>query len=142
MAPSRAPAISSARASASTSTTWSTSSAPPRSCAAWASRASPIGPSPSPCSIGFLLLAGESYLATYTLSRFELSQGIFGPTEIRILLIIGNFALLHSPYATIFGYKWLLFDVGGIIAAVSMFVMTIFITARHTAQLYREEPLP
>ena len=67
--------------------------------------------------IGFLLLSGESYLATYTLSRFELSQGIFGPTEIRILLIIGNFALLHSPYATIFGYKWLLFDVGGIIAA-------------------------
>lgn len=92
--------------------------------------------------IGFLLLAGESYLATYTLSRFELSQGIFGPTEIRILLIIGNFALLHSPYATIFGYKWLLFDVGGVIAAVSMFAMTIFITARHTAQLYREEPLP
>jgi archaetidylinositol phosphate synthase len=92
--------------------------------------------------IGFLLLAGESYLATYTLSRFELSQGIFGPTEIRILLIVGHFALMHSPYATIFGYKWLLFDVGGVIAAVSMFVMTIFITARHTAQLYREEPLP
>jgi archaetidylinositol phosphate synthase len=92
--------------------------------------------------IGFLLLAGESYLATYTLSRFELSQGIFGPTEIRILLIIGNLALLHSPYATVFGYKWLLFDIGGVIAATCMFAMTLFITARHTAQLYREEPLP
>jgi phosphatidylglycerophosphate synthase len=91
--------------------------------------------------IGFLLLAGESYLATYTLSRFELSQGMFGPTEIRILLIIGNLALMHNPYATIFGYKWLLFDVGGLIAAVCMFGMTIFITGRHTTQLYREEPL-
>jgi phosphatidylglycerophosphate synthase len=92
--------------------------------------------------ICFLLLAGESYLATYTLSRFQLSQGFFGPTEIRILLIIGNFALMRSPYATIFGYKWLLFDVGGVIAAAGMFLMLLVTTARHTAQLYREEPLP
>ena len=92
--------------------------------------------------VGFLLLSGESYLATYTLSRFEMSQGIFGPTEIRILLIIGNFALMRSPYANIAGYKWLLFDVGGIIAAVCMFVTLLTTTARHTAQLYRQEPLP
>jgi archaetidylinositol phosphate synthase len=92
--------------------------------------------------IGFLLLAGESYLATYTLSRFQLSQGLFGPTEIRILLIIGNFALMRSPYSTILGYKWLLFDVGGVIAAIGMFVMLLVTTARHTAQLYHEEPLP
>ncbi|MGD0546651.1 MAG: CDP-alcohol phosphatidyltransferase family protein [Terracidiphilus sp.] len=92
--------------------------------------------------IAFLLLASESYLATYTLSRFQLSQGVFGPTEIRILLILGNLALLHSPYATLFGHKLLLFDLGGAIAAVSMFAMAVMITLRHTAQLYREEPLP
>ena len=92
--------------------------------------------------IGFLLLSSESYLATYTLSRFQMSQGVFGPTEIRILLIIGNLALLHSPYSTVFGYRMLLFDLGGTIAAVSMFAMTIFITIRHTAELHRQEPLP
>jgi archaetidylinositol phosphate synthase len=92
--------------------------------------------------VAFLLLAGESYLATYTLSRFQLSQGIFGPTEIRILLIAGNVALLHSPYATVFGHRMLLFDVGGIVAAAFMFVTAILVTVRHTAQLYREEPLP
>jgi len=92
--------------------------------------------------IAFLLLSGESYLATYTLSRFQLSQGIFGPTEIRIFLIIGNLALLRSPYATLFGQRFLLFDVGGTIAAACMFVMAVIITARHTAQLYRQEPLP
>jgi archaetidylinositol phosphate synthase len=92
--------------------------------------------------VAFLLLSSESYLATYTLSRFQLSQGIFGPTEIRILLIIGNLALLHSPYSTLFGYKVLLFDLGGTIAAVSMFAMAILTAARHTAQLYRQEPLP
>jgi archaetidylinositol phosphate synthase len=91
--------------------------------------------------IAFLLLAGESYLATYTLSRFQLSQGIFGPTEIRILLIAGNLALLRSPYSTLFGRKMLLFDLGGTIATVCMFATLIILTVRHTAQLYREEPL-
>jgi len=92
--------------------------------------------------IVFLLLSSESYLATYSLSRFELSQGLFGPTEIRILLILGTLALLHSPYSTLFGHTVLLFDLGGTIAAVSMFAMAIFVTLRHTAELYRQEPLP
>jgi phosphatidylglycerophosphate synthase len=91
--------------------------------------------------IAFLLLSSESYLATYTLSRFELSQGIFGPTEIRILLIVGNLALLHSPCSTVFGYRMLLFDLAGTIAAACMFGTAIFVALRHTAQLYREEPL-
>ena len=92
--------------------------------------------------VAFLLLSSESYLATYTLSCFQLSQGIFGPTEIRILLIAGNLALLRSPYSTLFGHRMLLFDLGGTIAAVSMFAMSVIVTTRHTAQLYREEPLP
>jgi archaetidylinositol phosphate synthase len=92
--------------------------------------------------IAFMLLSSESYLATYTLSCFQMSQGIFGPTEIRILLIIGNFALLRSPYATLFGHRMLLFDVGGLIAAFGMFAMAIVVTLRHTAQLFRQEPLP
>lgn len=92
--------------------------------------------------VAFLLLSGESYLATYTLDCFQLSQGIFGPTEIRILLIIGNLALLRSPYSTLLGHRMLLFDLGGAIAAAGMFAMAVTITARHTAQLYRQEPLP
>ena len=91
--------------------------------------------------IAFLLLASESYLATYTLSHFQLSQGIFGPTEIRILLILGNLALLHSPYSILFGHRMLLFDLAGAIASVFMFATAALLTLRHTAQLYREEPL-
>ena len=91
--------------------------------------------------VAFLLLSGESYLAAYTLSSFQLSQGIFGPTEIRILLVIGNLALLRNPYSTLFGHKLLLFDLGGTIAALGMFTMAITVAMRHTAQLYREEPL-
>jgi hypothetical protein len=91
--------------------------------------------------IGFLLLSAESFLATYTLGCFKMSQGWFGPTEIRILLVIGNLALLHSPYANAFGHRFLLFDVGGTIAAAAMAVMILAIAVQHTAQLYRQEPI-
>ncbi len=92
--------------------------------------------------VGFLLVASESYLATYTLGRFEMSQGMFGPTEIRLLLIAGNLALLRNPWAHVFGRTWLLFDVGGVIAAAGMLGMLLLVTMRHTWQLFREEPLP
>jgi len=92
--------------------------------------------------IAFLVLSSESYLAAYTLQCFELSQGIFGPTEIRILLILGNLAALRSPYSTVLGHRVLLFDLGGMIATLGMAAMAIAVAARHTAQLYRQEPLP
>lgn len=92
--------------------------------------------------VAFLILSSESYLATYTVGCFQLSQGLFGPTEIRILLIAGTVAALRSPWARLFGHRMLLFDLGGAIAAVVMFAMAIFVTARHTEELYRQEPLP
>ena len=39
------------------------------------------------------------------------------------------------------GASLLLFDLGGTIAAVAMFAMAIAIAVRHTAELYRQEPL-
>jgi phosphatidylglycerophosphate synthase len=92
--------------------------------------------------IGFLLLSAESFLATHTLARFEMSQFLFGPTELRLLLIAGNFALLRDPFANIFGHHILLFDLGGSIGAFCMFVLSVVLAYRHTSQLFREEPLP
>ena len=92
--------------------------------------------------LGFLLLAAESYLAAHTLSEFQLSQGLFGPTEIRLLLIVGNLALLRSPFCTVFGHRMLLFDLGGTVAAVSMALLLAVVACRNTARLYRAEPLP
>jgi phosphatidylglycerophosphate synthase len=91
--------------------------------------------------IAFLLLSAESYLATHTLGRFQMSQGIFGPTELRILLIVGNVALLRSPYSHLFGHTWLLFDVSGVIATAGMAAMALVTTARHTSELYWQEKL-
>jgi phosphatidylglycerophosphate synthase len=43
--------------------------------------------------VAFLLLAIEVYLATYTIGSFHLSFFNLGPTEVRIILAIGNVAL-------------------------------------------------
>ena len=91
--------------------------------------------------IVFLMLSIETYLATYTLGHFQLSYWIFGPTEIRILLIIGNVTLLYRPTAHILGHAFQLFDVGGVIATAGMGVMLIVSTIRHTAALYRQETI-
>ena len=88
---------------------------------------------------GYYVLAIESYLATYTIGRFHLSHGLFGPTEIRILLVVGNIVLLIHPYALIAGRSFLLFDVGGIVALIGMAAMAVAATAHHTIALYREE---
>jgi archaetidylinositol phosphate synthase len=97
--------------------------------------------------IGFLLLSAESFLATHTLARFELSQFLFGPTELRLLLILGNLFLLRDPYVHIPfahspAHRILLLDLGGSIGALCMFALVITLALRHTAQLFREEPLP
>jgi archaetidylinositol phosphate synthase len=92
--------------------------------------------------VAFLVLSVETYLAAYTLHEFRLSHGMFGPTELRILLIIGTVVLLFHPYAVLFGRQFLLFDVGGAIATAGMLAMAVAATIRHTLQLYAEERLP
>ena len=87
----------------------------------------------------FYLLSIESYLATYTMGRFRLSHGIFGPTEIRLLLVAGNTALLVHPYAHVLGRRFLLFDLAGAVAIAGMALMVLSVTARNTIRLYREE---
>ena len=92
--------------------------------------------------VAFLVLSVETYLAAYTLCDFRLSHGFFGPTEIRVLLVIGSVTLMFRPYAHLFGRDYLLFDVGGVVATAGMMGMATLATIRHTIRLYREERLP
>ena len=89
--------------------------------------------------VAFLMLSIEVYLATYTLGHFQLSYWIFGPTEIRVLLAIGNVTLLYRPAVHILGHAFRLFDLGGVIATIAMGVMLIISAIRHTVMLYRQE---
>jgi hypothetical protein len=89
--------------------------------------------------IAYLLLSIEIYLATYTIGTFHLSYWHFGPTELRILLIVGNLFALRRPYATIAGRDFLLFDIGFSIGTVALALILVYATIRHTVSLYREE---
>jgi archaetidylinositol phosphate synthase len=91
--------------------------------------------------IAFLMLSVEVYLAAYTLGTFRLSFAKFGPTEIRILLALGNVALWFHPGTPIFGLPCRVFDVGGIAAIAGMAIMLIVSTACNTLKLYRAERL-
>ena len=87
----------------------------------------------------FLLLSIQSYLATYTLNEFQMSFWSFGPTELRLLLVMGNLALLRRPF--LFHGHFRLFDLGGAIGIVGMVAMLLFFTTRNTIRLYNEERL-
>ena len=89
--------------------------------------------------VAFLMLSIEAYLATYTLGRFRLSYWRFGPTEIRILLAIGNLALFTHPVIKLLGRQVLLFDLGGLVAIIGMGLMMLVSATRHATQLYRQE---
>lgn len=89
--------------------------------------------------VAFLMLSIQSYLATHALGEFRLSFWRFGPTELRILLAIGNLALLWKPVVHIFGGRYPLFDVGGAIGLAGMGLMVVFFTVQNTLRLYREE---
>jgi len=92
--------------------------------------------------VAFLLLAIETYLATYTIGKFHLSFFNLGPTEIRIILAIGNVALyVRGPWSHIAGHRFLLFDVGAVVAMIGMGIMFLYAAIKHTVQLYQEERL-
>lgn len=92
--------------------------------------------------IAYLLLSIEIYLATYTIGTFHLSYWRFGPTELRILLVVGNLFALWRPYAKIAGRDFLLFDVGFAVGTVALAAILIQATVKHIVMLYREETLP
>ncbi len=89
--------------------------------------------------IAFLMLSVEVYLATYTVGIFQLSFAKFGPTEIRILLALGNVVLWLHPDTRVFGSSYRVFDAGGIIAIAGMSLMLFVSTILNTVKLYRAE---
>jgi archaetidylinositol phosphate synthase len=92
--------------------------------------------------VAYFMLSIEVYLATYSLGTFKISYFKVGPTELRILLAIGNLVLLFHPHATIFGHEFLLFDVGGVIASIGLLATLVVSAIGHTRELYLAEPIP
>jgi archaetidylinositol phosphate synthase len=91
--------------------------------------------------LAYFILCIEIYLATYTLEKFHLSFGAMGPTELRIILAVGNVTAFFRPMVHLVGREYKLFDVGGVVAAVGIVAITIYSAIRHTRELFRQESL-
>ena len=89
--------------------------------------------------IAFLMLSIQSYLATHALGEFRISFWRFGPTELRMLLAIGNLAALWKPLVHLWGERYRLFDIGGSVGLAGMGLMVVVFTLQNTIRLYREE---
>jgi len=89
--------------------------------------------------VGFLMLSVNTYLATYTIGTFRLSFWKFSPTEMRILLAVGNAYAFYHPVVHFLGSERRFFDVAGTVASISMGVVLVASTIRNTMLLYRAE---
>jgi phosphatidylglycerophosphate synthase len=92
--------------------------------------------------IAYFLVSINIYLATYTLGVFKISFGPVGGTELRLLLALGNLALLARPSLTLLGRSVLLYDVVGVAAVAGLAVVLAVTTARNTRTLYALERVP
>ena len=90
--------------------------------------------------IVYLMLAINSYLAAYSIGIFKLSQWKLGPTELRLIMMIGNVFLIYRP--RVYHRRYLLFDVGGVVAVIGMGLMLVVLSIQHTYTLYKLERLP
>ena len=92
--------------------------------------------------VAYLMLSVEIYLASYTLGDFKISYFKMGPTELRILLSIGNLALLWKSTVHLFGRAHRLFDVAGTLGISGMLLIMVISAVHNTTRLYRQEPIP
>jgi phosphatidylglycerophosphate synthase len=92
--------------------------------------------------VAYLMLSVEIYLATYAVGDFKISYYKMGPTELRILLSIGNLAVLWKSTVHLFGRAHRLFDVAGTLGISGMLLIMVISAVRNTIRLYREEPIP
>ena len=87
----------------------------------------------------YLLLSINLYLAAYSLGVFQLSFWLLGPTELRILLGVGNVVAWLRPTVCVLGFEHSFFDVAGLVAGAVMALVLVGSVARNTLALYRRE---
>jgi phosphatidylglycerophosphate synthase len=90
----------------------------------------------------YYLVVAEISMATHARGVFRLSFLKVGPTEMRIALAAGTLQLMRSDAVTLFGHRWLLFDVGATIGIAGLVLAFTAAAIRNGVALYREEPMP
>jgi phosphatidylglycerophosphate synthase len=89
--------------------------------------------------VAYFMLSINVYLATYTLGIFKLSFFKLSPTELRILLAIGNTLAMNHRNTHLLGGPHLVFDIAAVIAMALMAGVLVVSVTRNTISLYRAE---
>ena len=93
--------------------------------------------------VAYLMLSVEVYLASYTLGDFKISYFKMGPTELRLLLVLGNLVLFFwKSTVHVLGRAHRLFDVAGTLGISGMLLIMVISAVHNTVRLYRQEPIP
>ena len=87
----------------------------------------------------YVLVAAETFLATHVRQVFQLSRFGFGPTELRVVLAAGALKLFADPWVNLGGERFLLFDVGGIVAIIGLLAAFLYSALCNTYRLYKED---
>ena len=91
--------------------------------------------------VAYLLVSGEVFLATAVRGVFTMSFAGVGPTELRILLVVGTVALRTDPHVNLGALGSVqLFDVGGVIAAIVLGLALLSAVTKNVTALSRLEP--
>jgi phosphatidylglycerophosphate synthase len=92
--------------------------------------------------IAYLVLSINVYLETHAFGVFRYGYGILGPTEARgVLFLLNTVALVVGPIPFgVRGIEMTVFDVAGIIAALSMGGLLLRRVIRNLGELARLEP--
>src|SRR5260221_75388 len=90
----------------------------------------------------YFLLVVEIALATHARGTFRMSAWGLGPTELRIVLAIGTLQLMRADVVSLFGHRWLLFDVGGAAGIAGLLLAFVVGAGRNGRALSQEERLP
>jgi len=89
--------------------------------------------------VAYYLLSIEVYLATHALGVFRMSFYKFSPTELRVLLAIGNLKVMLKSTVRLFDHSYLFFDAGAVVAVLLLFTILAVSIVRNTVYLYRAD---
>jgi phosphatidylglycerophosphate synthase len=96
---------------------------------------------PAALLVAYYFLTINMGFATHALGVFKISFGLFGGTELRILLFVVHLVLLVRPRVSIAGRELLLFDVIALLATIAVWFTALRSAAQVTKRLYELERL-
>ena len=95
--------------------------------------------------IGYLVLSVYTYICTIIKDEFLLTYGGgFGPTEMRLVIILLNTVVMYTPWVAIrfnlYGYEFGVYDIVGFVIAVILFLMWFVQFLKDRREMAKRDP--